>query len=93
MSHLIQTCSPPLELIIYICYFLLYLFLTLLAVHCCEWVFSTCSEQGLLSSCSTLASPCGGFSCFGGRDLDMWALVVAALHASTLDSRVWAQQL
>ena len=61
--------------------------------HCSMRAFSTCSEQGLLSSCSMPASHCGGFSCFGGRDLDMWASVVAALHASTLDSRVWAQQL
>ena len=27
------------------------------------WDFSSCSEQGLLSSCSAWASHCGGFSC------------------------------
>ena len=41
---------------------------------CCwlPWVFvafSSCGEQGLLSSCSARASRCGGFSCRGA-----WAL-------------------
>ena len=36
---------------------------------CCSWAFSSCGEQGLLSSCGALASYCGGFS--WGR---AWAL-------------------
>ena len=35
------------------------------------WAFSSCSEQGLLSSCSAQASGCSGFSYFG-----TWALGV-----------------
>ena len=30
---------------------------------CCCWVFSSCSEQGLLSSCNAWASHYGSFSC------------------------------
>ena len=41
------------------------LFLTVLALHCCAWAFSSCGEQGLLSSCCAWASHCGGFSCCG----------------------------
>ena len=86
LFHLISCLS-------YLPYKKMSLWLAALGLHCSMRAFSTCSQQGLLSSCSTRASHCGGFSCFGGRDLDMWASVVAALHASTLDSRVWAQQL
>ena len=34
-----------------------------LSLCCCAWVFPSCSERGLLSSCGELASYCGGFSC------------------------------
>ena len=33
-------------------------------------LFSSCGEQGLLSSCGAWASHCGGFSCCGARILE-----------------------
>ena len=38
-----------------------------LAVH---GLVSSCSEQGLLSSCGAQASHCRGFSCWGARALE-----------------------
>ena len=29
-------------------FFLIYLFLAALGLHCCAWAFSSCGEQGLL---------------------------------------------
>ena len=49
-----------------------YLFILILAVlglHHCMWVFSICSKQGLLSSCSAWASHCGSFSGCGTQAL------------------------
>ena len=46
-----------------------YLFLVALGLRCCMWAFSSCIEQGLLSSCGAWASRCSGFSCWGA-----WAL-------------------
>ena len=40
-----------------------------LGLRCCVWAFSSCGEQGLLSSCSVPASHGGGSSCCGA-----WAL-------------------
>ena len=40
------------------------LFLAVLGLHCCMPAFSSCSEQGLLSSYGTWASHYGGFSCY-----------------------------
>ena len=40
-----------------------FFFLAALGLHCCAWAFSSCGEQGLLSSCSLRASHCGSFSC------------------------------
>ena len=45
--------------------FYFYLFLAVLGLHCCLGAFSSCGEQGLLSSCSSWAFHCGGFSCCG----------------------------
>ena len=42
--------------------FTIYLFLALLGLCSCA-AFSSCSKQGLLSSCSVRASHCGGFFC------------------------------
>ena len=39
--------------------------------HCCVRAFSSCSEWGLLSSCSAWASYCSGFSCCGAQALDI----------------------
>ena len=47
-------------------------------------LFSSCSKQGLLCSCGTQASHCGGFSCFGA-----WALG----HSDFRSCDTWAQQL
>ena len=33
-------------------------------------LFSSCGDQGLLSSCSALASHCGSFSCCGAQTLE-----------------------
>ena len=38
--------------------------MTVLGLHCCS-LFSSCDEQGLLSSCYVWAYHCGGFSCCG----------------------------
>ena len=43
-----------------------------------SWAFLPCGEQGLLSSCSTLASHCGGFTCCGARPLGHKGSVVVA---------------
>ena len=42
-------------------YFLIY-FLVVLGLCCCVWALSSCSEQGLLSSCGVWASHCNGLS-------------------------------
>ena len=41
----------------------IYLSLATPGLCCCAWAFSSCGGQGLLSSCGTRASHCGGFSC------------------------------
>ena len=45
-------------------------------------LFSSCSEQGLLSSCSARASHCGGFSRCRARVPDVRAPVVAVQELS-----------
>ena len=40
-----------------------YLFLAVLDLRCCVWVFSSCGERGLLSRCDVRFSHCSGFSC------------------------------
>ena len=45
----------------------IYLFLAALDLCCCVRAFSSFSEWGLLSSCSTRASHRSGFSCCGAR--------------------------
>ena len=57
--------------------FILNLFLVVLGLPQCAWAFSTCGEQGLLSSCGAWASQCSGFSC-AAQVLGTWASVVAA---------------
>ena len=49
--------------------FLNWLTLALLGLRCRTEAFSSCSEQGLLSSGRVQASHCGGFSCCGARAL------------------------
>ena len=55
--------------------FFIYFCLAVLGLYCCTWAFSRSSEQGLLSSCSAQASPCGDFSC-GAQALGTRASVV-----------------
>ena len=47
-------------------------------LHCCMQAVSSCAETGLLSSCGTRTSCCGGFSCCRAQVLGMWASAVAA---------------
>ena len=56
---------------------LIYIFLAALGLSCCTQAFSSCEEQGLLSSCGAQVSHCGGFSCCRTRTLGIWASVVA----------------
>ena len=51
--------------------------------------FSSCGEQGLLSSCGAWVSQCGGFSCWGAQTLGTWASVVEAHGLSSYGA--WAQ--
>ena len=37
-------------------YIYIFFFLVVLGLRCCPWAFSSCGEQGLLSSCSARAS-------------------------------------
>ena len=53
----------------------LYLF-GVLSLPCCEWAFSSCREQGLLSSCGTRAPHCGGCSCCSDRALGLRLFLV-----------------
>ena len=51
-------------------------------------LLSSCSEQGLLSSCGVQASHCGGFACCRAQALGARALVVVAYELSSCSS--WA---
>ena len=50
-----------------------------------QWVFSSCGEWGLLSTCSAQSSHCGGFSCFGAQALGAWASVIVGHGLSSCD--------
>ena len=50
-----------------------------------QWVFSSCEEWGLLSTCSAQSSHCGGFSCFGAQALGTWAAVIVGHGLSSCD--------
>ena len=49
---------------------LFFFFFAALGFPSCEQASSSCGEQGLLSSYSTLASHCGDFSCCRARALE-----------------------
>ena len=53
-----------------------------------RWGFSSCGEQGLLSSCSMWASHCGGFSCCGAWALGCMGFSNCGMRALWCDS--WA---
>ena len=61
----------------------LFLFMAVLGLHCCASTFSSCSEQGLLSSCREMSFHCSDFSCFRTWALGVWASVTA-VHAFSM---------
>ena len=65
------TTSATWEALPFIIWFLKnnFIYLTVLGL-CCTRVFSSCSKQGLLSSCGMRASHCSGFSCFRAQALE-----------------------
>ena len=67
----------------------IHLFLALVGLCSCVQAFSSCSEQGLLSSCGAQVSHCGGFSCFGARLLGSGAF----RSCSTRAYQLWARGL
>ena len=77
--------------------FFISLFLAVLGLCCCAiFFFSSCGEQGLLSSCGVWASHWGGFSCCRARALGARAsvAVVRGLRScSSRGSRAQAQEL
>ena len=64
----------------------MYLFLAALGLCCCERAFSSCDEQGLLSSCGVQAAHRSGFSCslqlrlWGARAQQWWLMGLLALQ-------------
>ena len=59
----------------------------MLSLHC--WAeFSSCHEQGLLSSCGAWASHCSGFSCCGAVTLGLMGSVAASPGLKSTDSVV-----
>ena len=54
----------------------IYLSLALLGLHCYERTFSSCTEQGLLSSCGARAFHHGGFFCCRAQALGTQASAV-----------------
>ena len=69
----------------------IYLFLAVLDLCCCVWIFFSYTEWARLSGCSARASCCGGFSCRGAGVLGSWASIAAAHKLSSCSSRPWAQ--
>ena len=65
---------------------LIYLFLAALGLCCSAWAFSSCGKWGILFSCESWASHCGGFSCCRA-----WALGCAGFSScgfQALESRL-----
>ena len=61
-------------------------------LSCCVQAFSSCGEQGLLSSCVlgllvAVASRCSGFSCCRAEALDAGASVVVSCGLISCGSR------
>ena len=59
--------KKPLPFLSFVFFYLTYLFLTVLGLCCCSQAFSSCGEQGLLSSYGAPASPIWDFSCCGAQ--------------------------
>jgi len=77
--------------------YLFFYFLAALGLHCSTRAFSSCSEQGLLSSCGVRASHCGGFSCCRAQALGHICFSscskgsVALLHVGSSQTRDWTR--
>ena len=84
-------CYDYTQIYIYIYIYFKYFFVFIFG--CAEssllrWLFSTCGQQGLFSSCRVWAFHCGGFSCCRAWALGMQASVVVAHGLSIRGS--WA---
>ena len=64
-----------------------YLFLAVLSLRCCAGPFSSCSEQGLLSSSNVQTSHRSSFSPCRARVLGTWASVLRAHVLSSLSAQ------
>ena len=60
--------------------------------HCCSWDFSS-GKWGLISSCSTWAFLCRGFSWFGTQALGCMGSVVSVRRLQSTGSEVVAHRL
>ena len=69
----------------------IYLFLAVLDLCCCVWIFFSYTQWARLSGCGAQASLCGGFSCRGAGVLCSWSSIAAAQKLSSCSSRPWAQ--
>ena len=67
------------------------LFSVALGLGCCPWAFTSCREQGLLSSCGVWASQGGGFAEQGSghsRAQKLWLMgLVAPCHVGSSQTR------
>ena len=66
----------------------IFIYFWLCWVFIAKWAFSSCSEQGLLSSGNVQASHCGGFSCCEAHALGTWTSVVVAVRLQSMGSVV-----
>ena len=71
----------------------IYLFMATTVLHCYRQAFSSCGEQGLLSSSSAQASLCSGFSCCRAQVLGEWVSVLVAQGLSSCSSRALEHRL
>ena len=72
-QHLSDGVSIPFrEAASYIEKIFIYLFLAELGLCFCLQAFSSCGDQGLLSSCGAWASHCSGFCCCRAQALGAW---------------------
>ena len=70
-----------------------FLFMAVLGLRCYTWAFSSCCEQGLLSSCSAGPSHCSGFSGCGAQALGHKGFRGCGAQAQLQQGlqRAWAQ--
>ena len=89
-SYVIWYMLYIIQYILYIIYYVC--ILAVMGFCCCVWAFSSCGDQGLLSSCGGWASHCGSFSC-----CRTWALGCSGFNSCgsqalehSLSSCAWA---